>query len=196
MMCSSTGNKKHQMVVDYSQTINKFTLLDTYPLPNIDEQVTEIAKGTVFSTLNLKSVNYQLPLCPEDRPYMAFKTCGKLYQYTCFLFGVTNGVSYFQHVIDQLIDKYHLKGVYAYVDNITVSDYGKANLDLKLKVLLEASETENLIFNTDKCKFEKNQIDLLGYHVSHLKIQPDPEQLHPLHKLPWPKTKIELKVAF
>ena len=37
---------KRRMVVDYSQTINKFTLLDAYPLPNIDEQVSEIAKGT------------------------------------------------------------------------------------------------------------------------------------------------------
>ena len=48
------------MVVDYTQTINKFTLLDAYPLPNIDEQVSEIAKGTVFSTLDLKSAYYQL----------------------------------------------------------------------------------------------------------------------------------------
>ena len=28
---------KPRMVVDYSQTINRFTLLDAYPLPNIDE---------------------------------------------------------------------------------------------------------------------------------------------------------------
>ena len=53
------------MVVDYSLAINKFTLLDAYPLPNIDEQVSEIAKGTVFSILDLKSAYYQLPLCPE-----------------------------------------------------------------------------------------------------------------------------------
>ena len=70
---------KRRMIVDYSQTINKFTLLDAYPLPNIDEQVSEIAKGTVFSTLDLKSAYYQLPLCPEDRPYTAFEACGKLY---------------------------------------------------------------------------------------------------------------------
>ena len=60
------------MLVDYSQTIDKFTLLDAYPLPNIDEQVSQIAKATVFSTLDLKSAYYQLPLCPEDRPYTSF----------------------------------------------------------------------------------------------------------------------------
>ena len=183
------------MVVDYSQTINKFTLLDAYPLPNIDEQVSEIAKGTIFSTLDLKSAYYQLPLCPEDRPYTAFEACGKLYQYTRLPFGVTNGVSYFQRVIDQLIDKYRLKGVYAYVDNIAVSGYDKADHDLKLKALLAGSKAENLTFNTDKCVFEKNQIDLLGYRVSHLKIRPDPERLRPLRELPLPKSKTELQRA-
>ena len=72
------------------------------------------------------------------------------------------GVSYFQRVIDRLIEKYFLKRVYAFVDNITVSGYDKAEHDLKLKALLAASEAENLTFNTDKCVFEKNQKDLLG----------------------------------
>ena len=42
---------KPQMVVDYSQTINRYTLLDTYPLPSINEKISEIAKGSIFSTL-------------------------------------------------------------------------------------------------------------------------------------------------
>ena len=43
------------MVIDYSQTINRFTALDTYPLPRIDQQVNELAKCKWFSTLDLKS---------------------------------------------------------------------------------------------------------------------------------------------
>ena len=186
---------KRRMVVDYSQTINKFTLLDAYPLPNIDEQVSEIAKGSVFSTLDLKSAYYQLPLCAEDRPYTAFEACGKLYQYTRLPFGVTNGVSYFQRVIDRIIEKYHLNGVYAYVDNITVSGKDKDDHDFKLQALLDAAEIENLTFNNDKCLFQKKQIDLLGYRVSHLKMQPDPERLRPLRDLPLPECKTELKRA-
>ena len=98
-------------------------------------------------------------------------------------------------MIDQLIDKYRLKGVFAYVDNITVSGYDNADHDLKLKALLAASQAENLTFNTDKCVFEKNQIDLLGYRVSHLKIRPDLKRLRPLRELPLPKSKTELQRA-
>jgi len=73
---------KPRMIVDYSQTINRYTLLDAYSLPNIEEQISTIAKATVFSTLDLKSAYYQIPLHPDDRPHTAFEAGGKLYQYT------------------------------------------------------------------------------------------------------------------
>lgn len=141
---------KPRMVVDYSQTINRYTMLDAYPLPNIDEQIAEIAKGSVFSTLDLKSAYYQIPLQPEDRPHTAFEAGGKLYHYTRLPFGVTNGVSYFQRFIDSVIEKYSLRGTYAYVDNITVCGKDSFDHDVKLKALFTAAEKEGLTFNKNK----------------------------------------------
>ena len=46
-------HKKH-MVIDYSQTINQHTQLDAYPLPHNDDQINELAKNSVFSTIDLK----------------------------------------------------------------------------------------------------------------------------------------------
>jgi len=68
---------KRRMVIDYSQTVNRFTLLDAYPLPRIDD---EIAQHKYFSTLDLTSAYYQIPLAIEDRPFKAFEAKGKLYQ--------------------------------------------------------------------------------------------------------------------
>ena len=45
------------LVIDYSQTINKYTNLIAYPLPNIEENVDEISQNRVFSTIDLKSAN-------------------------------------------------------------------------------------------------------------------------------------------
>ena len=77
------------MVVDYWQTIKRYTLLYAYPLPKIDKIIAEIAKGSVYSTLDLKSAYYQIPLPSKYCPYS-----GKLYQYTRLPFRVTNGVSF------------------------------------------------------------------------------------------------------
>ena len=43
MLVARDERHKSRMVVDYSQTVNRFILLDAYPLPNIDEQIAEIA---------------------------------------------------------------------------------------------------------------------------------------------------------
>ena len=37
-------NGKKRMVIDYSQTINRYTLLDAYPLPKIDEMINKMAQ--------------------------------------------------------------------------------------------------------------------------------------------------------
>lgn len=44
-------SRKKRLAVYYSETINKFTLLDGYPLPRIDDTVNKIAQYSVFSTI-------------------------------------------------------------------------------------------------------------------------------------------------
>ena len=108
VLIADDGRHKKRMVIDYSQTINKFTLLDAYP--RIDDQVNQIARGIIFSTLDLKSAYHQIPLCEIDREYTAFEADGKLNQYTRLPFGVTNGVSYFQRKFKKSFRNTNCKG--------------------------------------------------------------------------------------
>ena len=117
---TTNENHKKRMVVDYSQTINRYTQLNTYLLPHIDEMVSNIFKYHIFSTLDLRSAYHQLPTKPEEKPYMAFDACEHLYQFRRIPFGVTNGVTSFQRVIDKIISNEKLKGTVAYIDNVTV----------------------------------------------------------------------------
>ena len=55
------------MVVDYKQTINRFTVLDAYPLPDTEEMVREISQYSWFSTFDLKSAYHQVPICEEEQ---------------------------------------------------------------------------------------------------------------------------------
>ena len=116
-----------------------------------------------------------------------------MYQYTRLPFGVTNGVSFFQRLVDELIEKYKLSGTFAYLDNITVSGVNKNDHDIKLNALLNAAKSEGLTFNDSKCTYCRTKIDLLGYRVSHNVIQPDPERLRPLLEMKCPNSKNELR---
>jgi len=84
--------------------------LDAYPLPRIDDVINTIAKGRIFSALDLKSAYHQIHLHEKDQEFTAFEACGKLFQYRRLPFGVTTGVSVFQQMIDSIIEKYDLSG--------------------------------------------------------------------------------------
>ena len=107
------GDSKRRMLIDYLQTINKFTLLDAYPPPNIDQFVNNLAQYQYFSAADLKSVYYQIPLNRTARPYTAFESGDKLYQFCCLPFGVTNGTASFQRTMDEFVTKHNLKDTFA-----------------------------------------------------------------------------------
>jgi len=66
------------MCIDYS-ALSIISVLDGYPLPNMQESVNKIAQYRHFSTLDL-SAYHQIELPVEDRPYTAFEANGKLCQ--------------------------------------------------------------------------------------------------------------------
>ena len=107
--------------------------------------------------------------------------------------GVTKGVSFFQRLVDELIEKYKLSGTFAYLDNITISAVNKNDHDIKLNALLNAAKSEGLTFNDSKCIYCRTEIDLLGYRVSHNIIRPDSERLRPSVEMKCPNCKSELR---
>ncbi|XP_026689427.2 retrovirus-related Pol polyprotein from transposon opus [Ciona intestinalis] len=187
------STRKKRMVIDYSQTVNRYTQLDAYPLPKIEQIVNNVAADTFYSSLDLRSAYHQVPLLYHERPYTAFEADGCLYQYKRLPFGVTNGVSAFQRVIDRFIARHQLKKVYAYLDDITVTGSTLQEHDKNLNVLLHAAQQDNLTFNEDKSKFRVTTLDLLGYRISFGNIRPDPHRLQPLLQLPPPRSSKELK---
>ena len=117
-----TTNERHKkrMVIDYSQTINKFTQLNAYPLPRIDDLVNKVSQYSYFSTVDLRSAYHQVPLNEKDKLDIAFEACGQLYQFCRMPFGITNGVSCFQKVMDEFISTNSLYDTYCYLDDITI----------------------------------------------------------------------------
>ena len=75
-----TNDERHRrrIVVDYSQTINRFTLLDAYPFPRINDLVHSLTKYKYFSKLDLKGAYYQVPLREEEKIYTAFEADGRV----------------------------------------------------------------------------------------------------------------------
>ena len=186
IVVTKDDNHKKRLAIDYSQTINRFTLLDGYPLPRIDDTVNKIAQYRVFSTIDLRSAYHQVPIRKEDKVYTAFKSDGSLYQFTRIPFGVTNGVACFQRIMDSFIQEAKLDGTFAYLDDITICGMTQAEHDLNLERFLKAAEMKNIVYNEDKCVFSTTKLSILGYVVEDGNMRPDPERLRPLRQLAMP----------
>lgn len=183
-----TGGTTHRkrLVVDYSLTINRFTELDAYPLPNIESIVSKVAEHNFFSQIDLRSAYHQVPILKSERKYTAFEACGNLYQFTRIPFGVTNGVAAFQRTLHHVISREKLTSTYAYLDDVTVCGKTKEEHDQNLKRFMETVAKYNLTLNKEKCVFDQKHIKLLGYTVENNTIRPDKERLSPLMNLPIP----------
>lgn len=182
-LVTTNENHKRRMVIDYSQTINRFTLLDAYPLPSIEYIVSQVSGHSVFSTVDLSSAYHQIPLLEDEKQYTAFEAAGRLYQFCRVPFGVTNGVACFQRVIDEIVKSEGLKGVYAYLDDITICGKDQDKHDRNLASFLTAVKKYNLTINEKKSKYSLHSIQLLGYKIENKTVRPDEERLKPLMNL-------------
>ena len=197
IIVTSTPNKKKWLVVDFSYTINHFTLLDAYPLLQMEDLVNQIAQYHIFSIIDLSKAYYQIEICLEDRPYMAFQAGNHLYQFKWIPMGVTNGVSAFKCFMNSFISDNKLSGTFSYLDDITVCCKTQEEHDVNLEGFLKAASTYNLEINREKSKFSLRSINVFGYKICDGTLQPDPERLRPLLQMPPPSdSKIIKKVSW
>ena len=96
--------------------MNIYPELNVYPLPNFETIVDNLAKYQVFSTIDLKSAYHQIRIRESDEAYTAFEANGKLYQFTCVPFGVTNGFAVFQRAIERFVREEQLSDTFSSLD--------------------------------------------------------------------------------
>ena len=180
-----TGGDRHKrrLVIDYSATINKYTLLDAYPLPRLDKMAESISQYQFYSTFDLKSAYHQIPLKDSDKEYTAFEACGNLYHFKRIPFGVTNGVAVFQRTIDNIIKGENVPASFAYLDNVTVCGNSLTELEANVKLFKDASRKYGLTFNDSKSVLGVETIDVTGFRISKGEIRPDPSRLDPLRQM-------------
>ena len=194
VVTKESDSHKRRLVIDYSQTVNQFTVLDAFPVPNMDEFVEDIAKYRVFSTIDLKSAYHQIPLHSDDKPFTAFEACGRLYQFTRMPFGVTNGVSGFQRIMSDLISDENLTGTFAYLDNVIIGGIDQVEHDENLEKFMTAARKFNITYNDSKSIFSTTELKTMGFIIGpNGQVRPDPERLRPLREMPCPHDKKSLK---
>ena len=80
--------------IDY-HVLNKNTITDSYPLPQIDEILTRLKGARYFSRLDLRDGYYQLPIALQDVSKIALSCRYGTFEYLVMPMGLTNAPSTF-----------------------------------------------------------------------------------------------------
>lgn len=157
--------------VDY-RALNKITVRDRYPLPLIDEQLDRLSGMKFYTNLDMFSGYYQLPMSKDAVEKTSFITPDGQYEFKRMPFGLANGPSVYQRMINHVLGPLRFTIAMVFMDDVLIPsrtvEEGLTNLETILKVFNEA----NLTLNLKKCNFLCTKIEYLGFEISEGTIAP------------------------
>ena len=169
---------------DYKMTINQVALVDTYPLPLVQDILASLANGKSFTQLDLAHAYQQLVLDEESRPYTTINTHRGLLRYTRLPFGVAAAPAIFQRTMESLLGD--LPHVCVYLDDILVTGESEATHLRNLAAVLERLESAGICLKREKCSFMIPEVEYLGHRISAKGIQPGSRKVSAVRDAPRP----------
>ena len=169
-------------------------ILTLVPLPKIDEIYAQLKGSKVYSAIDMRSGYFHLGLSNDAKPKTAFVPGGPhgaKYEFNRCPFGLSQAPAYFQRLIHEV-----LKGItfaFGYLDDILIfSPDNKTHLE-HLEIVFQRLREADLKLKASKCNFFKKHIQYLGHLVSGEGIEPLPEKLEAVRKMPPPTTPKEVR---
>lgn len=171
--------------VDY-RALNKITRKDVYPMPRIDDALDCLQGAEYFSSIDLRSGYWQIPMHESDKEKTAFSTPDGLYEFNVMPFGLCNAPATFERLMDTVLRGLKWRTCLCYLDDVVIfSSTFPQHLE-RLNEVLTCLANAGLQLNTKKCRFASKTIKVLGHVVSKEGIQPDPDKITAVLNFPRP----------
>ena len=179
--------------VDFRQ-LNAATVKDAHPLPRIDDLLDALHGARWFSTLDLKSRYWQVPITECDKAKTAFRTSsGQLYKFNQVPFGLCNAPATFSRLMDRVLAGLHWETCLFYLDDIIVFSSTWEEHLARLRQVFERLRHANLKLGAEKCTFAAKEVSYLGNRVTEEGLLPVSSLLAAIREVPPPKTATEVR---
>ena len=174
--------------------LNALTVKDSHPLPRICETLESLAGAAHYSTFDLNSRFWQIPMDEESKQYTAF-TLGSMGLYECesMPFGLCNAPPTFQRLMENCLGELNLTYCLIYLDDVIVfSEMPEEHLQ-RMQVVFDCLQEHGLKLKPSNCEVFKPKINYLAHHVSQKGVLPSKKNLESIAQCPPPDTYTKVK---
>ena len=175
--------------------LNAVTIKDAYPIPRIDESLSKLGDAKFFTTLDLGSAFWQVPLRKKDREKTGFACELGLYQWKRMPFGLCNATATFQRLMAQALTRVTKKNgnlVMCYVDDVVIATPTLEDHIDRLVEVFGCMKRAGLKCKPSKCEILRDSIKYLGRMVDRHGVRPDPEAVEAVLTWKAPRTDTQL----
>nr|GEV63997.1 putative reverse transcriptase domain-containing protein [Tanacetum cinerariifolium] len=181
-----------RMCIDYRE-LNKLTVKNRYPLPQIDDLFDQLQRSSVYSKIDLRSGYHQLRVQEQDVPKTTFRTRYGHYEFQVMPFGLTNAPAIFMDLMNRVCKPYLDKFVIVFIDDILIYSKDEKVHKEHLKAILELLKKEKLYTKFSKCEFWIPKVQFLGHVIDSQGIHVDPAKIESIKDWASPKTPTEIR---
>ena len=175
--------------------LNAVTINDAYPIPRIDESLSKLGDAKFFTTLDLGSAFWQVPLRKQDREKTGFACELGLFQWKRMPFGLCNATATFQRLMAQeltSVTKKYGNLIMCYVDDVVIATPTLEDHIERLDEEFTCMKQAGLKRKPSKCEIIRDSIKYLGRLVDKHGVGPDPEAVEAVLTWKAPKTDTQL----
>ena len=164
--------------VDY-RALNAITKKDRYPLPLIQETLSQISKAKWFTKVDVIQAFHKIRIAEGDEWKTAFRTRFGLYEWLVTPFGLANAPSTFQRYINWTLREYLDEFCSAYMDDVLIySDGSREDHERKVKQIVQRLGAAGLHLDVDKSEFSVKRTKYLGFIIEAGEgVSMDPEKV-------------------
>ena len=172
-----------RIAINY-QRLNKVSSMSQLPVPRVDEILTKLNKGNIFSLFDFTGSFHQIPVHPDTIPLTAFATPTRLFEWLRMPMGASQSAGHFVKVINEVIKGMH--GVEAYLDDVVVFDETPAHHVRSMRAFFQRLRTNNLKLSPPKATIGTTHAAFLGHTITPDGVSPNPDKVAALAKMPMP----------
>ena len=185
-------NGKWRWCVDYRK-LNDRTKKDSFPLPNIDDNLARLAHSNVFSGIDGMGAFHVVELEETSKAKTAFATPWGSYQFKRMPFGLSNGPATYSRLMQLALHGISATKALPYLDDTIIHSNGMKRHLKNLDLVLAAHARAGLKLQPSKCQLFQPQIEYLGHVISKEGRKPIEEYVKVVKEWPLPTNKTQVR---